>query len=205
VTDRRQFSGSPDQLKIFLIEKIRQAALAGVEWIQIREKDLPASELSELARDVIRSVPATCRVLINDRLDVACAVGAGGVHLGEKSITVQEAKRFALERNFSDQFLIGASVHSLQAAQDAERDGADYIVFGPVFATPSKKGFGSPQGLQCLTAVCRGVSIPVLGIGGITPENVGDCYASGANGIAAIRVFQEAAGLSALVKQLRAT
>ncbi len=186
-----------------LLEKIGKAAEAGVDWIQIREKDLPAAALSEMARAAIRCVLTTCRILINDRLDVACAVGAGGVHLGEKSISVEDARRFVRERSVAKDFLVGASVHSLEAAKAAQATGADYVIFGPVFATPSKVAFGPPQGLERLAAVCEGVSIPVMAIGGITPRNAAQCYANGARGVAAIRLFQEARDMGAIVQQLR--
>lgn len=186
-----------------LSAKIAAAALAGVDWIQIREKNMDGAKLAELARNVISRVEPNCRVILNDRLDVACAVGAGGVHLGEKSIPVAEARRFVRERGMSKEFLIGASVHSLEAAIAAEKDGADYVIFGPVFATPAKLAFGEPQGLARLKEVCSTLAIPVLGIGGITLENAGDCYLSGASGVAAIRLFQEARQLAELVAQLR--
>jgi thiamine-phosphate pyrophosphorylase len=187
-----------------LLEKISSAAEVGVDWVQIREKDLAAAALSELVREAIRCVPATCKILVNDRLDVACALGAAGVHLGERSIPVSEARRFVRERGMSKQFLIGASVHSLETAIAAEKDGADYLIFGPVFATPSKAAFGDPQGLERLKEVCNTLAIPVLAIGGITLKNAGECYLSGASGVAAIRLFQKVPELAEAVTQLRA-
>lgn len=174
-----------------------------MDWIQIREKDLSAAELSELAQEALRCVPASCRILINDRLDVACAVGAAGVHLGGKSISVEAARRLVRERLSTKDFLIGVSVHSRQTAQEAQAAGADYMIFGPVFATPSKVAYGPPQGLDRLGEVCGSVSIPVVAIGGITPENAQACYQQGAHGIAAIRLFQAATDLTKLVTELR--
>jgi len=205
VTDRRQLPGSAAEQAIALLKKIKEAGAAGVDWIQIREKDLPAEQLSELARQALHSLPASRRLLINDRLDVAFAVGAGGVHLGENSIPVREAKRFVTERGGPNDFRIGVSVHSLQSAQNAEGDGADYVIFGPVFATPSKASYGSPRGPEELGRVCRGVSIPVLAIGGITPEAARGFYERGASGIAAIRFFQEAQNMAGAVKEFRHT
>ncbi len=179
------------------------AAEAGVDWIQIREKDLAADAFSELVCEVLRCVPAACRILVNDRLDLAFATGAGGVHLGEKSISVEDACRFAREREIAKGFLIGASVHSLEAGLAAQKDGADYVIFGPVFATPSKAVFGEPQGLSRLQKVCSALTIPVLAIGGITVETAKECYANGAAGVAGIRIFQEARDMSAIVRQLR--
>jgi thiamine-phosphate pyrophosphorylase len=203
VTDRRQLSASPEEQKTALLGKVRIAASAGVDWIQIREKDLPAAELSQLVRQAIRSIPDSRLLIVNDRLDVAWAAKASGVHLGEKSISIREAKRFVRDRGGREDFLFGASVHSLEAAQAAQADGANYVIFGPVFATPSKQIYGSPRGLERLAAVCGSLSVPVLAIGGVTPENAHECYSHGASGIAAIRVFQESQDLADVVKRLR--
>jgi thiamine-phosphate pyrophosphorylase len=203
VTDRKQLSASISGQCAVLIEKIVQVAAAGADWIQIREKDLDAAQLTALACQTIAKVSPACRMIINDRLDIACASGAAGVHLGEKSISIADARSFAHTRGISKSFLIGASVHSLQAAQAAEADGADYLIFGPLFATPSKLSFGAPQGLARLEEICRSTAIPVLAIGGITPENAPECYAHGVAGIAGIRIFQEATEPRDLVKRLR--
>jgi thiamine-phosphate pyrophosphorylase len=186
-----------------LLEKIESAARARVDWIQIREKDCSGRELAHLVQEAIRVVAGRCRILINDRLDVACAVGAAGVHLTEQSISVAEAKKFVRERGLAPPFFVGASTHSLPAARAAAETGADYVLFGPVFATPSKVAYGPPQGIERLAEVCIGISVPVLAIGGITQENAKECAAAGAAGIAAIRIFQDTKGLPALVKQLR--
>jgi thiamine-phosphate pyrophosphorylase len=136
------------------------------------------------------------RVLVNDRLDVAIAERADGVHLGERSLPIAEAKRLVAsalrERAVDEAFLGGVSCHSLEAAEAAQRDGADYIFFGPVFTTPSKQGFGPSQGTERLQQVCSAVSIPVLAIGGITLDNAASCLHAGAAGVAAIRLFQDA-------------
>ena len=203
VTDKVALSASPPESRTLLLEKVKSAADAGVHWIQIREKQLSGRELSDLLEEAVRVAPAPCRVLLNDRLDVACAVGAAGVHLTEQSISVADAKQFARKRGLPASFLVGASTHALESARAAADSGADYITFGPVFATPSKAGYGAPQGIERLAAVCRSLSIPVLAIGGITPENAGECRAAGAAGIAAIRLFQDAADLPAIVRQLR--
>ena len=134
---------------------------------------------------------ASTKVLVNDRLDVALAAGAAGVQLGENSLhveTVSEWRRFAGRLDFR----IGVSCHSSDSARAAERGGADYIFFGPVFATPSKASFGSPQGIERLREVCAAVEIPVLAIGGVSAENAPACIEAGAAGIAAIRLFQDA-------------
>ncbi len=203
VTDKGALSASPPESRTLLLEKVKSVADAGVDWIQLREKQLSGRELSDLLQEAVRVAPAPCRVLLNDRLDVACAVGAAGVHLTEQSISVADAKQFARKRGLPASFLVGASTHSLDSARAAADSGADYITFGPVFATPSKAGYGAPQGIERLAAVCRSLSIPVLAIGGITPENAGACRAAGTAGIAAIRLFQHAADLPAIVRQLR--
>jgi thiamine-phosphate pyrophosphorylase len=147
------------------------------------------------------------RILVNDRLDVALAEKAGGVHLGEDSLPVQEAKRLfeasSAAKSLPPDFLAGVSCHSLEAAQSAATAGADYIFFGPVFATPSKAAYGAPQGLARLAELCTSVTIPVLAIGGITLENAPACFSAGASGIAAIRLFQESADPAGIVRALR--
>jgi thiamine-phosphate pyrophosphorylase len=203
VTDRKALAGSAAEQIRLLLEKMESAARAGVDWIQIREKHLSGRELAALVQEAMRRLPASCRILLNERLDVAWAVGAGGVHLGEQSLPVKEAKRFLADKTRNKSFLIGASTHSLATARTAETAGADYVMFGPVFATPSKAEFGPPQGTGRLADVCRSVSIPVLAIGGVTVENVRDCVAAGAAGIAAIRLLQDAADVVSLARAVR--
>jgi thiamine-phosphate pyrophosphorylase len=202
VTDGQTGPHSSRESLQALLEKIETVASAGVDWIQIREKDLPGRQLAELARKAIQRVPQKCRILLNDRVDVAIAVAAGGVHLGEKSISVADARRLIGAPGGVGTFLAGASTHSLEAALANEKQGADYLVFGPVFATPSKAGYGPAQGLQQLEKVCRSISVPVLAIGGITQENAQQCLDHGAAGIAAIRMFQNA-DLRAWIRNLR--
>jgi len=213
VTDRRSLPGvAPEAWFSALVRKIEQVASAGVDWVQIREKDLSARELAALTRRILWSTASSSkrrgvRILVNDRLDVALAEHAGGVHLGEKSLPVQEAKRLVQSRSLqgsgSGDFLFGVSCHSLEAAQTAESSGADYVFFGPVFATPSKAAFGAPPGLDRLAEVCRAVAIPVIAIGGITLENAACCQNSGAAGLAAIRLFQEVDHPASILESLR--
>ena len=213
VTDRRSLPGLvPETSTAALLQKIEQVASAGVDWVQIREKDLAAGKLAALTRKILRrarawsSAGGAVRILVNDRLDIALAEGAGGVHLGEKSLPVQEAKRLVLLASPRSPagagFLLGVSGHSLEAARAAEDSGADYIFFGPVFATPSKAAFGEPQGVERLGQVCRAVAIPVIAIGGITVENATACLDSGAAGLAAIRLFQDAPDIPLVVSKL---
>ena len=207
VTDRRSLeSGATPNAEANLTRRIEEAVKAGVDWVQIREKDLAARNLTDLTRAAIaaseRAAAARARILVNDRLDVAWAAAAAGVHAGESSLPIRvlaEARR-GLGR---EDFLLGASCHSLQGVAGAAEDGADYVFFGPVFATPSKASFGAPQGLTKLAEACEAVSIPVIAIGGITVENAGSCREAGAAGVAAIRLFQQSADLAEIVGRLR--
>jgi thiamine-phosphate pyrophosphorylase len=193
----------PLQLR-FLRESIRRAAAAGADWIQIREKDLEARSLVELARSAIAETRASpARIFVNDRLDIALAAAAAGVHLGEKSLPLEPAIEWRRSAGRPD-FLVGVSCHSLESARAAGRGGANYIFFGPVFATPSKAAFGAPQGIERLREVCAAVEIPVLAIGGVNLENARACIEAGAAGIAAIRLFQEAKDEAELTATLKA-
>lgn len=203
VTDRRAISPTADPLS--LLAPIERAIAARVDWIQIREKDLSARELVELMRKAIAAAATTTKILVNDRLDVALAAGAAGVHLGGESTPVAEMVRWRRSGHTPSGFLIGASCHSLAEVLAAEHEGADYIFFGPVFATPSKLQYGSPHGIEPLAEICSRASIPVIAIGGITPENAGECLRAGAAGIAAIRLFQQAADVTAVVDRLHST
>ena len=169
---------------------IRRAVAGGADWIQIREKDLETRALVELARFAVAETRAAgARVLINDRMDVALAANAGGVHLGEKSLPLAAVVEWRRSAGRQD-FWIGVSCHSLEYARAAERGGADYVFFGPVYATPSKASYGEPQGVEKLREVCASVGIPVLAIGGVDRNNIAECTAAGAAGIAAIRMYQ---------------
>jgi thiamine-phosphate pyrophosphorylase len=212
VTDRGSLNVAGERNCVeALLQKMEAAAAAGTDWIQLREKDLSGKGYAALAREALRRVAHTpsntsCvpRVLVNDRLDVALAERAGGVHLGENSLPVQDARRLIAGAQPPPQdFLVGVSCHSIEAVQSAARAGTDYVFFGPVFATPSKAVFGQPQGLSRLAQACQAVEIPVIGIGGVTLENAAECLASGAAGIAAIRLFQNAGALSHVVRELR--
>jgi thiamine-phosphate pyrophosphorylase len=216
VTDRRSLAAEGRDRHEALLKRVRSAAAAGIDWIQIREKDLSGKELSSLARDAVAQIKQinerdgrTSRILVNERLDVAYSERADGIHLGELSLPADDVRKWLASKADGargNKFLVGVSCHSVQAAASAARDGADYIFFGPVFGTPSKATFGAPQGIQRFAEVCGAVEIPVLAIGGITLDNASDCFAAGAKGIAAIRLFQDAAAedLAALVTELHA-
>lgn len=175
VTDR---SIVPDNDLIGAVEK---ALRGGVKAVQLREKDLKIRELLDMAYR-IRELTARydAKLFINDRVDVAVAVNADGVHLGRRSMPPSAA------RMVRDGLIIGVSTHSLEEAIGAERDGADFITLGPVFYTPSKAQYGEPLGLDTLKRVCSSVSIPVFAIGGIKTEHIKDVLESGAKGVAVI-------------------
>lgn len=182
-----------------LMDLIAAAAQAGVDLIQIREKDLSARavcQIVERAVDIVK--PYGTRLLVNDRFDIALACGAQGVHLTTQSLPPE-----VVRRQVGDQFIIGVSTHSLEDVRGAEKGGADFVVFGPVFATPSKRRYGLPQGLEKLAEVVNQARLPVLGIGGIDLTNYQDVLACGASGVAAIRLFIESASLKEIVSRVK--
>lgn len=186
-----------------LKDKIRLSISAGADWVQIREKDMPGKELLSLVAEMVsdatphglgsgpHEMERGAKIIVNDRLDVAIAAGAAGAHLGGDSLPVREACKWRAAEHPSEDFLIGASCHSLAEAREAEASGANYIFFGPVFESPDKLKFGPPQGLESLREVCRAVNIRVIAIGGVNETTAADCLRAGAAGIAAIRLFQE--------------
>jgi thiamine-phosphate pyrophosphorylase len=183
VTDRSLTQGRD------LLWVLQQALDGGVEAIQLREKDLGGRELfslAEAARKLTQGYHA--RLLINDRIDLALAVDADGVQLGNASIPIESA-RVLLGR----QQLLGASTHSLEEAQEAERNGADFVVFGPVYFTPSKAPYGEPQGMAALKKIVEKISLPIYAIGGIKPENIADARCAGVRGVALISAVMSAA------------
>ncbi len=177
------------------IEAIRMAAAAGCQLIQIREKDVSARALTEFTREVIAAArPHGAKVFVNDRLDVAMAAKADGVHLRVTSLAVADV-RGVTRSNKLDNFLTGVSTHSVAEATDAQACGADFIVCGPVYDTLSKREYGSPLGLEKLAEACSAVEIPVLALGGITLKNFHEPLLHGAAGIAAIGLFTDPARL----------
>jgi thiamine-phosphate pyrophosphorylase len=176
VTDRNQTRGRD------LAAVVVECLAAGLPAVQVREKDLGAGDLAALCRRLREPTRERGALLIvNDRADVALAVGADAVQRTHSSLTVAELRAIVDKR-----LRIGASTHSVEDAVAAEAQGADWIVFGPVYDTPSKRRYGSPQGLQALERVTASVRIPVIAIGGITPERVPDVRRAGAAGVAAI-------------------
>ncbi len=191
VTARRLCGGRP------LAEVAAVAAAAGARAIQLREKDLPGGPLWRLAREVGPAVRrAGALFLVNDRVDVALAAEADGVHLGGAGLPVEAARRL-----LRPGMLAGASVHGLEEALRAERAGADYLIFGHVFATGSKAGL-APRGVDALEEVCRAVRVPVLAIGGVTPANAARVREAGAAGVAVMSSVMAATDPAAVVRAL---
>lgn len=193
ITDRRALPA--DQL----LPRIRAAVRAGINLVQIREKDLPTRELVALAKSAIEQAQGTTtQIVLNDRLDVALALGASGVHLGTTSMPPEAARSCV-----SADFLVGVSCHSLDDALRAEAAGANYVLLGPIFATPSKLAYGPPLGLRTLQETTARVKIPVFALGGITVERAKNCAEAGASGLAGISIFQDCDSLEDRVKALR--
>ena len=171
-----------------ILRLVEAAVAANVPLLQIREKALHARVLFELVVRAVEIVRGSeTRLLVNDRSDIARAGGADGVHLTGHSLPADVVRRI-----FGPDFLIGVSTHSVEEARMARIGGADFVVFGPVFETESKRAFGPPQGLERLREVCSELGgFPVIAIGGITLENAKDCLRAGASGIAGISLFNE--------------
>lgn len=175
ITDRHQTGGKP------LIEAVEEALRGGLSAVQLREKDLGTRELLSLAYSMrTLTLKQDARLFINDRLDIAIAVDADGIHLGQKSIPPSAV------RKLSRKLIIGVSVHGIEEALRAERQGADFVTLGPVFSTTSKLKYGRPIGTETLREVSEAVKIPVLAIGGITHENLPEAIDAGADGVAVI-------------------
>lgn len=189
ITDRAQFPGTESQRRERLLTKISEAALAGVDYIQLREKDLSGRALESLAgqaAQIIRDSRSSTPLLINSRTDIALAAKAHGVHLTSNDISPLDVKKVWRETRLSDP-IIAVSCHNEAEAIAAERASADFVVFGPVF---EKRGATETTGIDQLQQVCRH-RIPVLALGGVTAENAHHCIAAGARGIAGIRLFHE--------------
>jgi thiamine-phosphate pyrophosphorylase len=221
ITDRYQFAGSDQEKKEKLLARIGWAAQCGVDYIQLRERDLTARELETLTSEaiaVVREAAAILsnagkgtKLLVNSRMDVALATGADGVHLRSTDMAASEARAIvakAWSRNEARAqgfFFISVSCHSGKEVRLAESHGADMVLFAPVFE--KSEGRGAPHGIQGLRAVCRDSraarpAVHVLALGGVTVNNAGACMHAGAAGVAGIRLFQEG-DLAATVAVLR--
>ena len=196
-----QVTTTPSSKEFAHLLTLIEAAVAGrINLIQVREKDLTARVVYELA---LRAAAITrnsfTRLLINDRADIAAATAASGVHLTTRSLDAA-----VIRKHFGADFLIGVSTHSLTEARQAREGGADFVVFGPVFETASKQTYGDPLGLVKLKEVSLDLwPLPVLALGGVTRENARECLEAGAAGIAGISLFSQADGLSGIVELIQ--
>jgi thiamine-phosphate pyrophosphorylase len=202
ITDRKQFPGDEDFRRAALLGKIGEALRAGVDYIQLREKDLSTRELEIFARevaDLVREHSPRTRLLINSRTDVALVTGAEGVHLRADDVTpgdvrriveIASHRRLTLARTMTTtRFLVATSCHTVADVLRAESDRADFAVFSPVFGKSSAPQT-EPTGLVALSNACK-VRIPVFALGGITMENAASCLRAGAAGVTGIRLFQQ--------------
>ncbi|HZD41995.1 MAG TPA: thiamine phosphate synthase [Terriglobales bacterium] len=194
ITDRRQTAGRD------LLWVLEQALAGGAKAVQLREKDLSGHDLFSLAekcRKLCESYRAA--LLINDRVDVAMAMNAAGVQLGAVSLPVPAARQL-----LGDQKLIGVSTHSLAEARAAGDSGADFIVFGPVYFTPSKASYGAPQGVAALKEIVENSSLPVYAVGGIKAAAVDEVKHTGIRGVALISAVMSARNPKAATEELLA-
>ena len=192
VTDRHQTKGRP------LVPLLQQVLTAGTSAIQLRERDLSARELVTLAREV-QAVMASSKsqLLINDRVDIALALEGVGVHLRSNSLPLPVARQM-----LGAQRLLGISVHAVEEAVQAEAAGADYIVLGPIYETPSKQMFGPPLGIHTLEKACKLVRIPIIGIGGVTAARAREMRGAGAFGAAVITAILGADDVESATREL---
>ncbi len=192
VTDRHQAKGRP------LVPLLQQVLTAGTPAIQLRERDLSARELVTLAHEV-QAVTASCRsqLLINDRVDVALALEGVGVHLRSNSLPLPVVRQM-----LGPQRLLGISVHAVEEAMQAEAQGADYIVLGPIYETPSKQVFGPPLGIHTLEKACTLIRIPIIGIGGVTAARAREMRRAGAFGAAVITAILGADDVESATREL---
>ncbi len=211
ITDRTAFPGDESVRRTHLLDKISEAACAGVNYIQLREKDLSIRELESLAREAIAAInegsklatahwPPPTVLLINSRTDVALATAAAGVHLPASDLSPIDVRAIWKLSTEGRDPLISVSCHSPEEVVQAAATGANLALFAPIFEKKDAPGT-SPKGLDALREACR-ANIPVLALGGITLQNANSCLQAGAAGIAAIRLFQEN-DIAAVVRSLR--
>ena len=183
ITDRRSLPAGRD-----LLATVRSALCGGVRAVQLREKDLCAAELYPLALELRRLTQEfSARLLINDRVDLALAIGADGVHLGHHSLPVAVVRQL-----LGDDRLIGVSTHHPDEVKRSAAAGADFVTFGPVYATPSKLPYGPPLGLSPLSEVCAHATLPVFALGGVTNERLPELRAAGCTHFALIGAILQA-------------
>ncbi len=192
ITDRAQTAARP------LAEVVSACVAGGARAFQLREKDLEARELMALADQLLPILrPAGGHLLINDRIDVTLAVGAAGTHLSRRGFAPAVARRL-----LGPARLLGVSCHSLAEAEEAQEGGADFVVLGPIFYTPSKAAYGPPLGLDLLRHVRPRIRLPIFAIGGINAVNRAEVLAAGADGVAVISAVMTAPDIAGTVSAL---
>lgn len=222
ITDRHQFPGTEAEQRRALLHRIGEAARAGIDYIQLREKDLSAGALEQIAREavkIVRESLRSTRLLVNSRTDIALAAGADGVHLTSKDICASDARvinDLASRHSCTSRrtFLVAGSCHSVEDVRMAESQGADFVVLAPIFDKPGTSV--PPLGFASLTAAAGSrpatprveagenrARIPVFALGGVTLDNAHACVRAGAAGIAGIRIFQQG-DVAETVRRLRA-
>ena len=203
ITDRTQFPGAESERRQRLLKKIAEAARAGIDYVQLREKDLTARELESLSQEASQLIHASSsrtRLLINSRSDIALAADAHGVHLTSRDISPADVRKNWRDAQGSSKAFIAVSCHSEADVIAAERAAADFVVFGPVFGKSDAKKMPA-AGIGQLRTICRR-QIPVIALGGVTQGNARLCVEAGASGVAGIRLFQEG-DVSTIVANLR--
>ena len=178
----------------------RQALKGGADVIQLRDKTMGGRRLMEQAVQIRRLTKEAKKLfIVNDRLDIALACGADGVHLGQEDMALADARRLAPRP-----FIIGTTVHDVDEAKEAERGGADYLGLSPIFSTGSKADAGAACGVGMIAAVKNAVSVPVVAIGGIGPSNARDVLGAGADGLAVISAVVSQPDIAAAARRLKA-
>jgi len=181
-----------------IFENVRKAIEAGIRAVQLREKDLEIAELIDYAYELRKTTYFySAKLIINERVDVALAVGADGVHTGYSGIPVRAVRKIVPVG-----FMVGVSTHGIEEAIKAEEDGADFITCGPVFGTPSKRKYGAPIGVDRLKEVVNRVDIPVFALGGIKESNIAEVMGAGAYGVSMISAILASSNIEKTVKEI---
>ncbi|MBL8196091.1 MAG: thiamine phosphate synthase [Blastocatellia bacterium] len=207
ITDRKQLLSTLLNHQLFdldttlsqLLNFCQTAAQAGIDIIQVREKDIPADKLSNFVAKLTKETKNTnAKVLVNDRLDIALSYEADGIHLPSNSFPINKVRKLVGKK-----FIISVAVHSIKEAQLAAKAGADYVLFSPIFDTPSKTIYGPALGLAALEQAVKSVKCPIIALGGINQSNAKEVLDSKVAGLAAIRLFLETSDLPKLVNELK--
>lgn len=204
ITGRQQLPGDEDVRRQRLLTLVEAAALSGVDYIQLRENDLSPKQIEDLSRQAKQRIARSggrAKLLVNSLVEVVISAGADGVHLRSTDMSAAEARKKLLQAGMNHA-LVAVSCHTREEVARAQSEGADFVVFGPVFEKNGEKNGAAVAGLASLTDACAAATIPVLALGGVSVINATSCIAHGAAGVAGIRLFQ-AGDLASAVKELR--